>query len=90
MRNSLQKAGFVEIQEKHYRCPIGPWARDATLKEAGRLHYHHWTTGMEGWAMFMLTKWGVPKPWTREEVLVLLAKVRKELKDPHLHMFQHT
>jgi hypothetical protein len=45
---------------------------------------------MEGWAMFMLTKWGIPKPWTREEVLVLLAKVRKELKDPHLHMFQHT
>ena len=54
----LEKAGFVDIHEKHYRCPIGPWARDATLKEAGRLHYHHWATGMEGWAMFMLTKWG--------------------------------
>ncbi|KAJ6071209.1 hypothetical protein N7499_009223 [Penicillium canescens] len=76
MRQSLEKAGFVDIHEKRYRCPIGPWARDATLKEAGRLHYHHWATGMEGWAMFMLTKWGSPKPWTKEEVQVLVAKVR--------------
>jgi hypothetical protein len=90
MRQGLEKAGFVDIHEKRYRCPIGPWARDATLKEAGRLHYHHWATGMEGWAMFMLTKWGLPKPWSKEEVQVLVAQVRRELKDPHLHMFQHT
>ncbi|KAJ5457249.1 hypothetical protein N7530_012523 [Penicillium desertorum] len=89
MRAAMEKAGFVDIQEKTYRWPVGPWARDPTMKEAGRLHYHQWTAGMEGWGLYLLTKFGVPRPWTKEEVLVLLARVRKELQDPHVHMWQY-
>ncbi|KAJ5706354.1 hypothetical protein N7536_002043 [Penicillium majusculum] len=89
MRTAMEKAGFVDIHEKSYRWPVGPWARDPILKEVGRLHYHQWTAGMEGWGMYLLTKFGVPMPWEKEEVLVLLAKVRKELQDPHIHMWQY-
>ncbi|CAI7652202.1 unnamed protein product [Penicillium discolor] len=89
MRTAMEKAGFVNIHEKSYRWPVGPWARDPILKEVGRLHYHQWTAGMEGWGMYLLTKFGVPIPWEKEEVLVLLAKVRKELQDPHIHMWQY-
>ncbi|CAG7952893.1 unnamed protein product [Penicillium nalgiovense] len=89
MHAAMEKAGFVDIQEKTYRWPIGPWARDPTLKEAGRLHYHQWTAGMEGWGLYLLTKFGLPRPWTKEEVLVLLARVRKEWQDPHVHMWQY-
>ncbi|KXG51842.1 uncharacterized protein PGRI_092350 [Penicillium griseofulvum] len=89
MRTAMEKAGFVDIHEKVYRWPVGPWAKDPTLKEAGRLHYHQWTAGMEGWGMYLLTKFGVPTPWTKEEVHVLLARVRKELQDPHIHMWQY-
>ncbi|KAJ5951700.1 uncharacterized protein N7479_010113 [Penicillium vulpinum] len=89
MRAAMEKAGFVDIHEKRYRWPVGPWARDPTLKEAGRLHYHQWTAGMEGWGMYLLTKFGVPTPWTKEEVQVLLAGVRKELQNPHVHMWQY-
>ncbi|KAJ5116817.1 hypothetical protein N7456_001165 [Penicillium angulare] len=88
MKGSLEKAGFVDIQEKTYKWPIGPWAKDPVLKEAGRLHYHQWLSGMEGWAMFFLTKWAVPEPWTKDEVAVLMAKVRKEVKNPNMHMYQ--
>ncbi|KAJ5852927.1 hypothetical protein EN45_075230 [Penicillium chrysogenum] len=52
MRAAMEKAGFVDTQEKTYRWPVGPWARDPTLKEAGRLHYHQWTAGMEGWGLY--------------------------------------
>ncbi|KAJ5923738.1 S-adenosyl-L-methionine-dependent methyltransferase [Penicillium verhagenii] len=48
MRSSLEKAGFVEIQEKVYKVPVGPWARDPVLKELGLLHNQHWATGLEG------------------------------------------
>lgn len=89
MRTAMEKAGFVDIHENLYRWPVGPWARDPTLKEVGRLHYHQWIAGMEGWGMYLLTKFGVPVPWAKEEVLVLLAKVRKELQDPHIHMWQY-
>ena len=89
MRAAMEKAGFVDIQEKTYRWPVGPWARDPTLKEARRLHYHQWTGGMEGWGLYLLTKFGAPRLWTKEEVLVLLARVRKELQDPHVHIWQY-
>lgn len=88
MRGSMEKAGFVDIHEKMYKWPIGPWPKDSVLKEAGRLHYHQWASGMEGWIMYFLTKWGTPKPWTKEEVQVLVAKVRTEIQNPRYHTYQ--
>ncbi|CAI7624433.1 unnamed protein product [Penicillium manginii] len=85
MRNSIEKAGFVEIHEKKSRVPLGAWPRDKLLKETGRLQWAHWNAALEGWAMWLLTHFGEPIPWTTEEVQVFLAKVRQELKDPHIH-----
>ncbi|KAJ5682496.1 hypothetical protein N7462_005661 [Penicillium macrosclerotiorum] len=88
LKDMMEKAGFVDIHEKVYKWPIGPWPKDPILKEAGRLHYHQWATGMEGWAMYLLTKYAVPKPWSKEEVQVLMAKVRKEIRNPRHHIYQ--
>lgn len=88
MKESLERAGFVDVHEKTYKWPIGAWAKDPILKEAGRLHYHQWVSGMEGWAMFFLTKYGLPEPWSNEEVQVLLAKTRTEIQDPRVHVYQ--
>ncbi|KAJ5376796.1 hypothetical protein N7509_013682 [Penicillium cosmopolitanum] len=55
------------------------------VEETGRLQYAHWNAALEGWAMWLLTHFGEPEPWTKEEVQVFLAKVRQELKDPHIH-----
>ncbi|CAI7564089.1 unnamed protein product [Penicillium pancosmium] len=85
MRSSIEKAGFVEVHEKKSRIPLGAWPRDKVLKETGRLQYAHWNAALEGWAMWLLTHFGEPEPWTKEEVQVFLAKVRQELKDPHIH-----
>ncbi|KKA18599.1 hypothetical protein T310_7458 [Rasamsonia emersonii CBS 393.64] len=90
MRAAIEKAGFVDVHEKLYKCPIGAWPKDPVLKDAGAINMEHWTTGLEGWAMWLLTKYGAPKPWTSEEVRVYVAKVRNELRDPKLHIWHYT
>jgi hypothetical protein len=85
MRSNIEKAGFIDVHEHVYKVPIGPWAKDKIHKEVGQLNYHHWVTGMEGYAMWLLTKFGAPTPWNADEVQVYLAKVRAEMKNPHIH-----
>lgn len=87
MRSAIEKAGFVDVQEEKYKIPLGPWPKDKLLKEVGHLQYAHWNAALEGWAMWLLTHFGEPEPWSKEEVQVFLAKVRVELKDPHIHAY---
>lgn len=87
MRRAIEKAGFVDMHEEKNKIPLGPWAKDKLLKEAGHLQYAHWNAALEGWAMWLLTHFGEPEPWTKEEVQVYLAKVRAELKIPHIHAY---
>lgn len=89
MKAAIEKAGFVDVHEHAYKVPLGPWAKDELLKEAGRINYLVWTSGLEGYAMWLLTKFGAPEPWTKEEVHVFLASVRKELLDPNIHAYQY-
>ncbi|KAJ5220978.1 uncharacterized protein N7469_009865 [Penicillium citrinum] len=88
MRSAIEKAGFVDVHEVKYKIPLGPWAKDKLLKEAGHLQFAHWNAALEGWAMWLLTHHGEPEPWTKEEVQVYLAKVRAELKNPHIHAYE--
>lgn len=88
MRSYIEKAGFVDIHEKTTKWPIGAWPRDKALKEAGLVNIQHWLAGMEGYSMYLLTKYGDPVPWTKEEVLVYVAEMRKALKNPHFHAYQ--
>lgn len=87
MRASIEKAGFVDVHEKLYKLPIGPWPKEPILKEAGRLDYQQFRAGIEGWGMWLLTKHGAPEPWTREEVLAYVTKLQAEIKNPHYHSY---
>ncbi|KAJ5330500.1 hypothetical protein N7476_000283 [Penicillium atrosanguineum] len=88
MRSSIEKAGFIEVHEKETKWPIGAWPKDKSLKEAGMVNIQHWLAGMEGYSMYLLTKYGDPVPWTKEEVLVYVAEMRKALKNPRFHAYQ--
>lgn len=87
-KSRIQHHGFVNVQEKVYKVPFGNWAKNKLLKEAERVNKEQPMAGMEGYAMFLLTHFGLPKPWTPEEVQVFLAKVRKEMGTPGLHAYQ--
>lgn len=85
--NLIRHAGFVEVQEEIKKWPIGPWARDKQLKEAGTANLDFWLAGVEGYAMYLLTRYGNPEPWSRQEVQVFMAQVRKDLMNPHYHLY---
>ncbi|EPS30257.1 hypothetical protein PDE_05208 [Penicillium oxalicum 114-2] len=85
MRASIEAAGFVDVHERLYKVPMGPWPKDKVLKEVGLLNLEHWKSGLEGYAMWLLTKFGAPTPWTKEEVEIYLVNVRKELQNAHIH-----
>lgn len=87
MGSAIEKAGFVDVHKVTYKIPLGPWPKDKLLKEVGHLEYAHWNSALEGWALWLLTHFGEPEPWTKEEVHVFLAEVRKELKDPYIHAY---
>ncbi|KAJ5649334.1 uncharacterized protein N7484_003057 [Penicillium longicatenatum] len=88
MQGSMEKAGFTDIHVKNYKLPVGPWPRDKQLKEAGTANFHHWTEGMEGYCMWLMTRYGEPAPWSMEEVVVYTAEVRKEISNPQNHCYQ--
>ncbi|KFY84758.1 hypothetical protein V500_09021 [Pseudogymnoascus sp. VKM F-4518 (FW-2643)] len=93
MRDTIAAAGFTEIREKLYKCPIGEWPKHPVYKDAGRVNAVHWKSGLEGWAMWLLTKHGRPQPWSADEVRVYVAKVRKELTEGSgsgLHIYHFT
>ncbi|KAK5031167.1 hypothetical protein LTS07_004902 [Exophiala sideris] len=56
MRKLIEEAGFVDVQEKRLKVPLGPWASDPKLKEVGRLCERFYKTGLQGWLMHVCTR----------------------------------
>lgn len=84
----IENAGFINVHVKEYKVPIGDWAKNPQLKEAGRLLKQQLLAGLEGYAMMILTNFGEPQPWTAEEVQVYLAKIRNEANNGGFHFYQ--
>lgn len=62
MTHIIKYAGFVNLHEENLKWPIGPWPKDTHLKEIGFLNCQHWKNGIEGWAIWLLSKFGTPYP----------------------------
>lgn len=56
-RAFMEKAGFVNVEYKTFKWLIGPWPRDRKMKEIGAYHRLGWDEGINGWAMFLFTKY---------------------------------
>jgi hypothetical protein len=54
-RTKMIAAGFTEVVERRFKCPIGSWPKDPYLKELGRYNRLQWEEGIEGWTMMLLT-----------------------------------
>ncbi|KKK12837.1 hypothetical protein ARAM_001180 [Aspergillus rambellii] len=78
----FRDAGFVDITVKKIQAPIGAWPKDPNLKRIGLWMYLVLDAGFEGLAMAVLTRF---EQWTPEEVTVLAALARKDIKDPKIH-----
>ncbi|OCT50377.1 putative SAM dependent methyltransferase [Cladophialophora carrionii] len=82
MRGHMIRAGFESVTEQRYKWPIGPWPKDPALKELGSWCRAHIETGLENWTLRLLTS---VLGWTADEVRVLCANVRAEIRNPKVH-----
>jgi hypothetical protein len=82
--SSLQKVGFVDCQVHEFKLPIGPWPREKRLRNAGLLQLSAMLEGIEGLSLRLFTHYA---GWSLDELKVLLAKVRTELRDSGCHAY---
>jgi hypothetical protein len=84
LKDHLKAAGFVDIVVHEYKLPAGPWPKQKRLRDAGLLQLSAMIDGIEGLSLRLLKFYD---GWTLDELKVLLAKVRTELRDPGCHAY---
>lgn len=80
----VREAPFKNVVHQHFKIPLGPWAKDAHNKDLGMCNLAQTLEGLDAFTLKLFI--GV-LGWTREEVVVLLAQVRQELKSGTFHAY---
>ncbi|KAF4974214.1 hypothetical protein FZEAL_8852 [Fusarium zealandicum] len=83
-KERLEAAGFVDCQQELRKIPVGPWPKDPKLKELGRFQAIQQMKAVESYTPAVF---GRILGWSSEEIQVVIAKVRKELTDPAIHIY---
>ncbi|KAJ0303262.1 hypothetical protein COL516b_006779 [Colletotrichum fioriniae] len=91
-RTSMQDAGFESITEWNNkvfespltddRAPIGNWPKDEVKKEIGEWAQLTLLSDIEGYVLFMAN---VMSTWSREEIHIYAAQLRREIRSGKLH-----
>lgn len=84
LKTGLETAGFTDIEIHDFKLPIGPWPKQKRLRDAGLLQLSAMLEGIEGLSLRLLKFYD---GWTLDELKILLAKVRADLKDPACHAY---
>ncbi|KAI3558369.1 TAM domain methyltransferase [Colletotrichum abscissum] len=80
----VREAPFKNVVHQHFKIPLGPWTKDAHNKDLGMCNLAQTLEGLDAFTLKLFI--GV-LGWTREEVMVLLAQVRQELKSGAFHAY---
>ena len=84
LRGMMEKAGFINITERVFFTPIGPWPKNRALKEVGLYWRAVLMEGLEAIALAPLTR-GLG--WEKPEVDVFCAKTRAAYLDKGTHAY---
>ncbi len=87
LHEHLSEAGFEEVTETSYKLPMGIWPKQKELKAIGLFHREQFLEGIQGIAMGFFTR---VLGWGMDELEVLLAMVRKDVKNPQYHIYWRT
>jgi hypothetical protein len=66
------------------QVPIGAWPKDAKLNDLGKFQGFQQMKAVEAYTPGVF---GRILGWSDEEVQVLIAKVRKDLSNPAIHLY---
>ncbi|KAI1823310.1 S-adenosyl-L-methionine-dependent methyltransferase [Xylaria intraflava] len=81
-RIAMEHAGFVDIKSYDYKVVLGSWPADPKIKEMGQYARLGIEQDIEGFLLYM---WTSVLGWTREEIAVYAAHLRRELHSPNFH-----
>ncbi|KAH7123080.1 S-adenosyl-L-methionine-dependent methyltransferase [Dactylonectria macrodidyma] len=84
LKIAMTNVGFVDVSLNCFKWPINPWPKDKKHKEIGAWNKVNWEDALEALSMAPFTR---IHGWSKEEVTVLLAKVRKDLVNPAVHAY---
>lgn len=68
------------------QVPIGGWPKDPKIKEIGRYERMQMLDAVEPYSLALFSR---ALGWSREEIMVQVAKVRQDLADPKYHMYSY-
>ncbi|WZH50332.1 uncharacterized protein QYS62_011576 [Fusarium acuminatum] len=83
-KDRLIKAGFVDVQQEVRKLPIGPWPKDPKLKELGRYQAVQESKVIDSYTPKLFE---YALGWSTDEIQVLMAQVKNELRDPAIHLY---
>ncbi|KAJ4423997.1 hypothetical protein N0V82_001244 [Gnomoniopsis sp. IMI 355080] len=81
-RKAMEEAGFVDIHEWEFQAPVGSWPEDERLRRIGHLSQAALESDIEGYVLFIAN---VIAGWSREEILVYIAQLRREIRSGKHH-----
>lgn len=82
--DAITAAGFVNVEQRILKVPLGPWAKDKQYKNWGQWYLAFILQGIEGFAVRSFTE---VLGWSIEEAHLFLAEMRKNLQDPSIHAY---
>ncbi|KAH8684141.1 S-adenosyl-L-methionine-dependent methyltransferase [Ilyonectria robusta] len=83
-KEQMEAAGFTNLTQVVYKWPQNRWPKDQRLKELGAWTLENISSGLEGLSAAVYTR---VLGWSKEEMDVLLAEVRNDLKNPAIHSY---
>ncbi|KAJ4250118.1 hypothetical protein NW762_011928 [Fusarium torreyae] len=83
-KSRMIKAGFVDVHQEIRKVPIGAWPKDPKVKEIGKYQAIQEVKAIDSYTLKLFEH---ALGWTIKEILVLLAKVKQELRDPEVHVY---
>ncbi|RSL67395.1 hypothetical protein CEP52_012730 [Fusarium oligoseptatum] len=80
----MKAAGFVDVKQEVRKFPMGGWAKDTKLKEIGRHALIQEQQVIDSYTPGIFSR---VLGWGEEEIQVLIAKVKNDLKNPAIHIY---
>ncbi|EXJ65684.1 uncharacterized protein A1O5_11211 [Cladophialophora psammophila CBS 110553] len=84
LKNYMQDAGYIDVHEEIYKCPIGPWAKGKRYKELGTYYRAQFVDAVEPFTLAIFTR---VLGYTIDQALVTIERVKQDLINPNLHLY---
>ncbi|KAH7149799.1 S-adenosyl-L-methionine-dependent methyltransferase [Dactylonectria estremocensis] len=84
LKAMMEEIGFVDVARARRKWPTNTWPQDKRHKELGAWSRMNLDGGLEAFTMAPLTR---AHGWSREQVVLFLVDVRRDLNDRGIHAY---